>query len=102
MEKEAQEGQGRWRLGQWHKEQGPLLVVSEYGVHVSDAYNNGDGHPRLDQNAHGGAYMDGDAIADLRKHLDGLWQCDECHHWCRGEGACPWCGAEKVTCQPSE
>ena len=93
--KEAQEVKGRWPLGQWNKNRGALLIVSEHGVHVSDGYDDGDGHYHLNQYTRSGAYMDGTAVADLRRHLDGLWQCDDCHHWCRGEGICPWCGAER-------
>ena len=91
---EATEVEGRWMLKGQPDKEGAALVVNRYGLRVVTAYEDEDGeiHEGLRGSA---AYLTGPAVVDLRKHLEGLWQCPTCGYWMRGAGVCAMlCGED--------
>ena len=91
---EAQEVEGKWVLKGQPEREAAALIIDRYGLRIAPivVYEDGDFHEEMHVSA---AYLTGPAVVDLRKHLEGLWQCPRCGHWMRGAGICAMlCGEE--------
>ena len=84
---EAQEVEGRWMLKGQPANEGAILIIDRYGLRVRAGSVDEAGEIWEDPHAHA-AYLTGEAVIDLRRHLDGLWQCPVCDHWMHGAGIC--------------
>ena len=84
---EAEHVEGRWVLQGQPANEGAILIIDCYGLRIRAGSVDEAGEIWEDPHAHA-AYLTGPAVVDLRKHLEGLWQCPRCGHWMRGAGIC--------------
>lgn len=90
--KEAEHVEGKWMLEGQPDDESAVLIIDRYGLRIQHGVVY-EGEIYINQYGHA-AYLTGPAVTDLRRHLDGLWQCDKCNRWMRGAGICALCWGE--------